>query len=102
MLGFTRILNGRVRQNDKPSYLSDLELDEPAKVLGIDGADSLTDRLFAIGISTGVDVRLLRRGTAVVVHVEGGRFCLREEDARRIAVRPANTDAVGRRLTQVA
>jgi hypothetical protein len=27
---------------------------------------------------------------------------LREEDARRIAVRPANTDAVGRRRTQVA
>ena len=102
MLGFIRIPDGKVRQNDKPLYLSDLELDEPATVLAIDGAGSLTDRLFAIGISTGVDVRLLRRGAAVVVHAEGGRFCLREEDARRIAVRPASPDAVGRRRTLVA
>ena len=102
MLRFIRIPDAKVRQDDKPLYLNDLQVDEPATVLGIDGADSLIDRLFAIGISTGVDVRLLRRGTAVVVHAEGGRFCLREEDARRIAVCPANTDAVGRRRKQVA
>ena len=101
MLGFIRLQDDEVRQFDKPLYLNDLRVDEPATVLSIDSSD-LTDRLGAVGISPGVGLRLLRRGTAVVVHAEGGRFCLREEDARQITVQPVITESVGPRRARVA
>ena len=92
MLGFIRLPDDEVRVNDKALYLSGLRTHELATVLAID-SDRLSDRLRPIGIVPGSVVRLLRRGTAVVVHAEGGRFCLREEDARRITVRPVVAEA---------
>ena len=88
MLGFILPQEDEIRGNDKPINLSDLRVNEPARILSVDGGDNLNDRLDSVGISPGGDVRLLRRGAAVVVHGEGGRFCLREEAARRITVRP--------------
>ncbi len=93
MLGFIRLVDDDLRQNDKPLHLNHLQTQELATVLAIDSSNGLSDRLRAVGIVPGVAVRLLRRGTAVVVHTEGGRFCLREEDARRITVEPVVAEA---------
>lgn len=101
MLGFIRLQDDQVRQSNKALYLDDLRVDEPATVLSIDSSD-LTDRLGAVGICPGVGLRLLRHGSAVVVHAEGGRFCLREEDARRIMVQPVVTESDGHRSARVA
>ena len=61
----------------------------------VSGPESFQKRLKSVGIVTGSRVRVLRAGCPVVIHSEGGRFCLRKEDASQIKVTPviSETDA---------
>ena len=59
----------------------------------IQGSQPFLDRLRSVGIVTGSRVRVLRTGCPVVIHSEGGRFCLRKEDASRIRVEPVSDEA---------
>ena len=59
----------------------------------VGGSESFRNRLKSIGIVSGSRIRVLRTGCPVVVHSEGGRFCLRKEDASRIRVTPVTAEA---------
>ena len=56
------------------------------------GPESFQKRLKSIGIVTGTRIRVLRTGCPLVVHSEGGRFCLRKEDASQIKVTPVTAE----------
>ena len=68
--------------------------DAVTAVQEIQGSKLLQDRLKSIGIVAGSQLKVLRTGCPIVVHSEGGRFCLRKEDASRIRVRPVSDEAV--------
>lgn len=54
----------------------------------VSGTKSFQNRLKSVGIVVGSHIRVLRTGCSVVVHSEGGRFCLHKEDASQIRVKP--------------
>jgi Fe2+ transport system protein FeoA len=59
----------------------------------VSGSESFQNRLKSVGIVTGSRIRVLRTGCPVIVHSEGGRFCLRKEDAHQIRVAPVTAEA---------
>jgi Fe2+ transport system protein FeoA len=59
----------------------------------VTGPESFKDRLKSIGIVAGTRIKVLRTGCPIVVHSEGGRFCLRKEDASRIRVLSVSAEA---------
>jgi Fe2+ transport system protein FeoA len=56
------------------------------KIETVSGPESFQKRLKSVGIVAGSRIRVLRTGCPVVIHSEGGRFCLRKEDASQIKV----------------
>ncbi|NKB70398.1 MAG: hypothetical protein GKR89_25285 [Candidatus Latescibacteria bacterium] len=58
-------------------------------VLDVPGSSRLVARLRELGLIPGVPIRLLRTGSALIIQIPEGRFCLRKKDAETIRVRPA-------------
>ncbi|HAA78544.1 TPA: hypothetical protein DCE37_25885 [Candidatus Latescibacteria bacterium] len=90
MLGF--VTNG-VHEVQKDSLCA-LERDAVSTVREIHGPERFLDRLKSVGIVVGSHIKVLRTGCPVVVHTEGGRFCLRKEDASQIRVDPNPAEAL--------
>ncbi len=93
MLGFVSLRPVTPRRPGARIALSAMSAGEEAVVREVGGPEGFQDRLHAIGLSPGAAVRLLRIGCPVVVHLEGGRFSLRREDAARIVVEPQVPEA---------
>ena len=55
MLGFILPQEDEIRGDDKPINLSDLRVNEPARILSVNGGDNLNDRHDSVGISPGGD-----------------------------------------------
>ena len=60
----------------------------------VSGPESFQKRMKSVGIVAGSLIRVLRTGCPVVVHSEGGRFCLRKEDASQIKVTLVTAETV--------
>ena len=90
MLGFVSTESDSVNRD----ALSGQSRDVVSTVLEIGGSKLFQDRLKSVGIVTGSHVKVLRTGCPIVVHSEGGRFCLRKEDASQIRVAPVSDEAV--------
>ena len=84
MLGFVAT---EVDEKDRDS-LCTVSRDVITEIQTIEGAKAFQDRLRSVGIVAGSHIKVLRTGCPIVVHSEGGRFCLRKEDALRIRVAP--------------
>ncbi len=72
--------------------LCGLARDTVTTIKAILGPKTFQDRLKSVGIVAGSHIKVLRTGCPVVVHSEGGRFCLRKEDASRIRVEPVSAE----------
>lgn len=73
--------------------LDELKSGHWARVTGISGHDPLAQRLMALGLLEGTDVRVTRRalgGDPIEITVWGSTLSLRREEARRITVVLAN------------
>jgi Fe2+ transport system protein FeoA len=68
--------------------LTDLGVGEPAIVAHVDAPPAETERLAALGVTPGVEVRLLRRGSAFSLAVGEARIALGGSWARAVAVLP--------------
>ena len=69
--------------------LDELKNGHRARVTGIAGHDPLAQRLMALGIREGTEVRVTRRalgGDPIEITVWGSTLSLRREEARRISV----------------
>jgi len=69
--------------------LNDLRIQQTARVLGIDGGGAITQRLMAMGLLPGVQVRLMRvapLGDPIAVDFEGCQLCLRRSEAAALRV----------------
>jgi len=66
--------------------LSEMSKGSESKIEAVSGTESFQNRLKSVGIVAGSRIRVLRTGCPVVIHSEGGRFCLRKEDASQIKV----------------
>ena len=58
-------------------------------VLDVPGSSRLVARLRELGLVPGVPIRLLRTGSALVIQIPEGRFCMHKKDVETIRVRPA-------------
>lgn len=78
------------------SSLSQLEMGQKAQVVRVTGQDAVSRRLLEMGITPGVEVRLLRAaplGDPLEFELRGYRLSLRRSEARQIEVaRVTNTD----------
>lgn len=90
MLGFVSTSQTR---NSDPDTVSALARNAVTTIQSVSGSRAFQDRLKAVGIVTGSRIKVLRAGCPVVVHSEGGRFCLRKEDASLIRVTPVASEA---------
>ena len=87
MLGF-------ISQSDQvkdPTRLVGLDRNAISTIQGVEGSEQFQKRMKSVGIVAGSRIKVLRTGCPIVVHSEGGRFCLRKEDALRIRI---HSDAV--------
>jgi len=69
--------------------LDELKNGHQARVTGISGHDPLAQRLMALGLLEGTEVRVTRRalgGDPIEITVWGSTLSLRREEARRITV----------------
>ncbi len=71
------------------SSLSQLEMGQKAQVVGVTGQDAVSRRLLEMGITPGVEVRLLRAaplGDPLEFELRGYRLSLRRSEAQQIEV----------------
>ena len=71
--------------------LDELPLDGRARVVRVDGGDDVGLRLLEMGLTPGVEVRILGfapLGDPLELYLRGYTMTLRKEDAARIEVRP--------------
>ena len=89
MLGFVL-----TEPSDDPERdtLCGLARDTVTTIQAILGPKTFQARLKSVGIVAGTHIKVLRTGCPVIVHSEGGRFCLRKEDASRIRVGPVSAE----------
>jgi len=80
--------------NDDPTRLVGQDREAISTIQEVEGPEHFQKRMKAVGIVAGSRIKVLRTGCPVVVHSEGGRFCLRKEDALRIRVQPDTAEAV--------
>ena len=72
-----------------PRTLADLAVGERGKVAGLDGSSTLVQRLLEMGLTTGVEVAVVRfapLGDPIEVKVRGYLLSLRRADARSIRI----------------
>lgn len=73
--------------------LDELKNGQSGRVTAIDGHDPLAQRLMALGLLEGTEVRVTRRalgGDPIEITVWGSTLSLRREEARRISVTQAD------------
>lgn len=78
------------------SRLSHLEVGQRAEVLDVHGDDALAGRLMEMGLTPGVEVRLIGRapwGDPLELQVRGYRLSLRRSEAERVFVRTTESVA---------
>ena len=71
------------------SSLSQLEMGQKAQVVGVTGQGEISRRLLEMGVTPGVEVRLLRAaplGDPLEFELRGYRLSLRRSEAQRIEV----------------
>ena len=74
--------------------LDQLKIGRPATIAAIDGHGPLVQRLMALGLLEGSEVSVTRKalgGDPIEVEVMGYSLSLRLEEARRVEVRPHDT-----------
>lgn len=72
--------------------LSTLAVGQRARVLTVDAADEVGQRILEMGLTPGVDVRMVGAaplGDPLVFEVRGYRLSLRRSEAERVEVDPA-------------
>lgn len=89
MLGF---VSARHTSFEPDGSLGSLHKGIESTIEDVTGPAGFRDRLKSIGIVAGSRIKVLRTGCPIVVHSEGGRFCLRKEDASRIRVLPVSAE----------
>jgi ferrous iron transport protein A len=75
------------------STLSDLKIGERARVVSVDGADDVSLRLLEMGLTPGVDVRLLGfapLGDPAEFELRGYRLSLRRAEMSKVVVELAD------------
>lgn len=90
MLGFVSTEPSEIGEQ---GTLCGLSRNIASTIQSIQGTQTFRDRLKSVGIVEGSRIKVLRTGCPVIVHLEGGRFCLRKEDASRIRVQPVSEKA---------
>ena len=71
--------------------LDKLALNQPSKVLKVEGQDILVQRLMAIGFLPGTEIRVVQAapfGDPIMIELNGWRISLRCKDAACIFVEP--------------
>lgn len=71
--------------------LNELPLGASGTVAAIDGADEIALRLLEMGLTPGVEVRVIGQaplGDPVELEVRGYRLSLRRSEAQRVTLRP--------------
>lgn len=69
--------------------LSDARVGEIVKVKHNDAQDSLKERLLALGLTSGADIEVLRKGpknNLTVFRIRGAMIALRKEESRLIEI----------------
>jgi len=69
--------------------LSDAKVGEVVKVKQNDAQDSLKERLLALGLTSGADIEVLRKGpknNLTVFRIRGAMIALRKEESRYIEI----------------
>ena len=77
-----------MKQQERNS-LSQLEMGQKAQVVGVSGQSEVSRRLLEMGITPGVEVRLLRAaplGDPLEFELRGYRLSLRRSEAQQIEV----------------
>ena len=72
--------------------LADLKIGEQARVVSIDGDDDVSLRLLEMGLTPGVDVKLLGfapLGDPAEFELRGYRLSLRRSEMSKVVVQPA-------------
>lgn len=76
--------------------LADMRPGDRANVATIDGRPALAQRLMEMGLTTGIEVTVVRfapLGDPIELRVRGYSLSLRKDDARRVRVVPAASPA---------
>jgi ferrous iron transport protein A len=71
--------------------LSDLRVGESGRVLAVSGADEVGCRLMEMGVTPGVEVRVLGTapfGDPIEIEVRSYRLSLRKSEAARVEIEP--------------
>ncbi len=74
------------------SRLSDVKVGEKARVIRVEGADEVGCRLLEMGMTAGIEVKVLGAapwGDPIEVELRGYRLSLRKTEANRVEVDPA-------------
>jgi len=75
------------------STLAQLPVGASAKVARIEGQDELACRLMEMGLTPGVELRLIGKaplGDPLELEVRGYRLSVRKSEAKRVEIQPAN------------
>jgi len=78
-----------MHQRPKPASLDGLAVGASARVRDVAGADPTAIRLVEMGLTPGVEVRLVGRaplGDPLVFELRGYRLSIRRQDAARVTV----------------
>lgn len=73
--------------------LAQLPVGASAKVVRIDGVDELACRLMEMGLTPGIDLRIIGTaplGDPLELEIRGYRLSVRKSEASRIEVQPSN------------
>lgn len=74
-----------------PRTLADLAVGQRGHVAGLDGSSTLVQRLLEMGLTTGVEIAVVRfapLGDPIEVKVRGYLLSLRRSDARSVRIAP--------------
>lgn len=71
------------------SVLADLRVGQTAEVIGVDGVDDVGIRLLEMGLTPGVEIKLLGAaplGDPLEFELRGYRLSIRKSEAQRVSV----------------
>jgi ferrous iron transport protein A len=71
------------------SVLADLKIGQAAKIVGVDGIDEIGIRLLEMGLTPGVEIKLLGAaplGDPLEFELRGYRLSIRKSEAQRVSV----------------
>jgi len=78
------------------TQLAELKVGSRGRVTGIDGSDEIATRLLEMGVTPGVECRMVGSallGDPLEIEIRGYRLSLRRAEARRVEVEVLDTDS---------